>query len=64
MFFDDVVGLVAVFEGAFDERVGEEPDGGLLGTGRGQLHFLAPGGGGLLLGYGSGALGIPELGQS
>ena len=61
VFLDDGVDLVAVFERAADERLGEEADGGLLGGGRGQFLGLAPGGDAFFLRDGGGLLRFPKL---
>ena len=59
--FDLRVRLVAVFERAADERVGELAHGHFFGGGGGQFDFLPPGGVALVLGERGGLLGTPEM---
>jgi len=55
------VRLLPGFNGSADERVGKEPDGGFVGTGRWQFELLAPGGLSLLFRQHSRPLRFPEL---
>ena len=61
VFFDLLVNTVAVLERAANERLGEQPHGGLLRGGRGQLDFFSPSGRAFVFRERGGLLRDPEL---